>query len=35
MIASGTLDEKRSITYQTFLFTIMYVQAFHEEDDGD
>jgi len=25
MIASGTLDEKRQIAYQSFLFIIMYV----------
>lgn len=28
MIASGTMDEKRQITYQTFLFTIMYALLF-------
>jgi exportin-5 len=26
MIASGTLDEKRVIAYQSFLFIIMYVR---------
>lgn len=25
MVASGTLDEKRQIAYQSFLFIIMYV----------
>src|SRR5262245_40466458 len=27
MVASGTLDEKRQIAYQSFLFIIMYVHS--------
>ena len=27
MIASGTLDEKRQVAYQSFLFIIMYVYS--------